>query len=277
MRMPFWKMHGAGNDFILMNSLDEGEAPSTEQISIWCRRRSGVGADGLIRLCPPRADGNFYMQFFNPDGSEAEMCGNGARCAARLALDLNLAPAELIIETRAGNVKAQNLPGGEVRLNLPPALAGPLNAFLEGMGIDVQYAFANTGVPHAVIECENLDQVNVQELGRAVRQHPVFSPQGTNVDFISVTGADSLRIRTYERGVEAETQACGTGIAAAALTAVLRHRVCSPVQVLSAGGNLLKVEVTINPNNETSHDLCLTGPAEYAFQGILDTSATGQI
>lgn len=271
MKLPFWKMHGAGNDFILVDARQLTTTPSREQIAAWCRRRTGVGSDGLLLLHPPQAGGHFRMQFFNPDGGEADMCGNGARCAARLAHELQLAPVAMTIETAAGAVQAEMLADGRVRLELPP----PQSCRLDGQltldnGETVHYAFADTGVPHAVIECEGLDDLAIRTRGRAIRLHPGFAPQGTNVDFIAITGPDSLRIRTYERGVEDETLACGTGIAAAAVTAVLRGRVTSPVTVLTAGGDRLQVGVP--HHDKIPGTITLTGPAVHVFAGTVATS-----
>jgi diaminopimelate epimerase len=264
-------MHGAGNDFILVDARQLATSLSRAQIAAWCHRRTGVGSDGLILLHPPRARGHFRMQFFNPDGSEADMCGNGARCAARLAFELNLAPATMTIETAAGAVQAALLPDSRVRLELPPPQSCRLDGELTlDRGDNVHYAFANTGVPHAVIECatlDTLDTLDIREQGRAIRMHPCFAPQGTNVDFIAITGPGSLRIRTYERGVEDETLACGTGIAAAAATAVLRGRVISPVTVQTAGGD--RLEVAITPSADGPGPITLTGPAVHTFTGEL--------
>lgn len=216
------------------------------------------------------------MQIFNSDGSEAEMCGNGARCAARLAFDQDLAPAAMTIETPSGLLNADVLDGGSVRLELPPPAAWRLDGELEAITAHpaVRYAFANTGVPHAVIECDDLDRTDVCTLGAAVRHHRAFAPHGTNVDFITVTSPDTLCIRTYERGVEGETPACGTGVAAAAVTAVLRHRVTSPVTVCTAGGDRLVVAVEVC--NNAPGRITLTGPARYAFTGLLARTDTGK-
>jgi len=269
MKLPFWKMHGAGNDFILVDARQLAKTPSREQIAAWCHRRTGVGSDGLILLHPPQAGGHFRMQFFNPDGGEADMCGNGARCAARLAHELQLAPTAMIIETAAGAVKAEMHPDNQVRLELPPPQACRLDGELTiDRGENVHYAFADTGVPHAVIECEALDDLDIRLRGRAIRLHPCFAPHGTNVDFIAITGSDSLRIRTYERGVEDETLACGTGIAAAATTAVLRGRVTSPVTIQTAGGDHLQVALT--PTDAGPGPISLTGPAVHTFTGTLE-------
>jgi len=266
MNIPFWKMHGAGNDFILIDARRLSGIPPRERIAAWCRRRTGIGSDGLILLHPPQTGGHFRMQFFNPDGGEADMCGNGARCAARLARELNLAPDAMTIETAAGAVKARLLPDKRVRLELPPAQACRLDGELTlADGERVPFAFANTGVPHAVIECETLGELPIRARGRAIRVHPCFAPQGTTVDFITVSGPDRLRIRTYERGVEDETLACGTGIAAAAITAVLRGRVTSPVTILTAGGD--RLEVAITPDAHGTGPITLTGPAVHTFSG----------
>jgi len=269
MNVPFWKMHGAGNDFILINAMRETLAPATSTIAAWCRRHTGVGAEGLILLHPPRTGGHFFMQFFNPDGHEAEMCGNGARCAARLAHDLRIAPSAMMIETAAGTLHAEVLPGdGGVRLELPPPLDCQPDQLLDIEGQPpLRYAFANTGVPHAVIECNDLDHVAVDTLGKAIRRHRDFAPRGANVNFIVVTAPGTLRIRTYERGVEAETLACGTGVAAAAVTAVLRGRVTSPVTVCTAGGDHLSVAVEVRDG--VPGPVILTGPAVYTFTGTL--------
>lgn len=264
-------MHGAGNDFILISTMETALSPSTETIADWCHRRTGIGSDGLILLRPPQAGGHFYMQFFNPDGREASMCGNGARCAARLASDLQIAPSMMTIETAAGRLEAEVLPDrGNVRLQLPPPTGcqSDRQLTLED-GSVLRYAFANTGVPHVVIPVERdaLDDIPLAHLGAAIRYHHHFAPEGTNVNVIAITAPDTLHIRTYERGVEAETLACGTGISASAVMAVLCGSVVSPVRVRTAGGDLLTVDVTVH--NGVPGPITLTGPAVYVFSGTL--------
>lgn len=266
MDIPFWKMHGAGNDFILIDAVKAPLSPTRKDIAAWCQRHKGIGADGLILLLPPQSGGDFRMQFFNPDGGEADMCGNGARCAARLAYDLKLATESMTIETAAGHVQATMLADARVRLQLPQPKACQLIASLTlDSGASIAYSFADTGVPHAIIECESLDDLDIRSVGRAIRTHAAFAPAGTNVDFITVTGPDSLRIRTYERGVEDETLACGTGIAAAAVTAVRSGRVHAPVTIETAGGDLLHVDVPDNKNAP----LLLSGPAVHVFKSTI--------
>ncbi len=265
MNIPFWKMHGAGNDFILINAMQSTLEPTATTIAAWCHRRTGVGSDGLILLRPPQDGGHFQMRFFNPDGQPAAMCGNGARCAARLAVELGIAPPKMKMETGAGLLSAEWLTDSqEVRLGLTSPKDGQLDGLLDlDDGTVVQYAFVDTGVPHTVIDVNDLEQTPVDALGKTIRHHARFAPAGTNVNFVHITGPHSLSIRTFERGVEAETLACGTGIAAAAVTAVRRGRVSSPVRILTRGGDRLTVCVE-------GDRLTLTGPAVHAFTGTLD-------
>lgn len=257
MPIPFWKMHGAGNDFILVD--DRALAFPVQNaafIARLCDRRRGAGSDGLL-LIQPSSEADFRMRFFNPDGSEADMCGNGARCIARLAHEIGAAPADMRIETAAGMVRADMVANG-VRLHLPPPKDWRFNLSLRVNAHNYSLHFVNTGVPHAICMVTDLNTVDVARLGGVIRHHPLFAPAGTNADFIQVTGPESLSIRTYERGVEAETLACGTGILAAALVGERLGLVRAPVKVKTAGGDLLVV---------TSSPPTLTGPAECVFQG----------
>ncbi len=195
------------------------------------------------------------------------MCGNGARCIARLARDLDLAPPAMTIETAGGRVQAM-VDGEGVRLTLPPPRDIRLQQTLTlEDGAILNYDFANTGVPHVVIECDDLAQIPIERIGPTVRSHRAFAPGGANVSFITVVPPGTLRIRTYERGVEAETLACGTGIAAAAVTAVMRARVVSPVRIIAAGGDVLQVETGFQDGMPNA--LSLTGPAVYTYRGTL--------
>ena len=257
MNFRFWKMHGAGNDFILVDDRQE-TFPDRDSgfIARLCERRRGIGSEGLL-LIRPSASADFRMRFFNPDGTEADLCGNGARCIARLAFEIEAAPANMRIETAAGLVRAEVLLP-QVRLHLPPAKDWRLDLSVLWKNSEMPLHFVNSGVPHAVCVVDHLASVNVAAFGAFLRHHALFAPAGTNADFIQITGPASLAIRTYERGVEAETLACGTGIAAAALVAEKLGLVRAPVRVNTAGGDVL--EVTISP-------LTLTGPAEHVFQG----------
>ena len=260
MNIPFWKMHGAGNDFILVDDRSltfPVEDPA--RIRRLCDRRRGIGAEGLL-LIQPSVRADFRMLFFNPDGTEADLCGNGARCIARLAHEIGAAPTPMRIETGAGILQAEILPP-LVRLSLAPPKDWRLNLAVEWNGKPLTVHHVNSGVPHAVCLVPDLDAVDVPALGAFLRRHPLFAPAGTNADFVQITGPASLRIRTYERGVEAETLACGTGIVAAALVAEKMGRVHSPVQVLAAGGDTLEVATA---------PLVLSGPAEHVFRGEID-------
>ena len=261
MAISFWKMHGAGNDFVLVDDRAGGFPADDTAFRAWlCDRRRGIGSDGLL-LIQAAAAADFRMRFFNPDGSEADLCGNGARCIARLAHEIGAAPADMRIETRAGLVRAEILDLPLVRLHLPPPKDWRLDLSLEWKSQKLPLHFVNTGVPHAVSVVEDLAAVDVPVLGAFIRRHALFAPAGTNADFIQIAGPAALAIRTYERGVEGETLACGTGIAAAALVAEKLGLVRGPVQVKTAGGDFL--EVSIFP-------LTLTGPAEHVFQGVAD-------
>lgn len=260
MQWSFWKMHGAGNDFILLD--DRALAfPAADRafIARLCDRRRGIGSDGLL-LIQPATNADFRMRFFNPDGGEADLCGNGARCVARLAHELGIAPAAMRMESPAGIIRAEILPP-LVRIHLPPPKDWRLNLSVDWNGAARPLHFVNTGVPHAVLPVADLAAVDVPQLGAFIRRHELFAPAGTNVNFIRVLGSHRLAIRTYERGVEAETLACGTGITAAALIAARTGLASFPVQVQAASGDVL--EVAESP-------LTLTGPAEHAFRGVVD-------
>lgn len=267
MNIPFWKMHGAGNDFILINGLSPDSPPvlSTTRIQSLCRPHTGIGADGLILVQPSdTTDAHFRMQFFNPDGHEASMCGNGARCVARFAHEQGLAPEQMQFLTQVGPVQA-SVQGSSVTLDMQKPHHIQLNQELQLNEKIVHYDFADTGVPHVVIACADIDDINLKEDGKQIRQHTRFAPEGTNVDFVEIQQNGSLRIRTYERGVEAETLACGTGVAAAAVTAYLQARVASPVHVHTAGGDTLIITLTRDDNQISK--IQMTGPAEHVFHG----------
>lgn len=270
MKIPFWKMHGAANDFILVDDRQQTfPATNREWLAQIMARHTGIGSEGLL-LVQPSTQADFRMRFFNPDGGEAEMCGNGARCIARFAHDRGMAPANMKIETVAGEVRADIL-GARVRLHLPSPCAWQLNRRLTAEGREWTYHFVNTGVPHAVLEAEDLATVDVARLGAAIRRHAAFAPRGTNVNFIHVEADHTVRVRTFERGVEAETWACGTGMVAGALVAGKLGRVTPPVRIRPASGDELEVDYSLTADG--AQDVTLLGPAEYVFQGELSYSA----
>lgn len=264
--IPFWKMHGAANDFILVDDREQTfPAHDRDWLAQIVSRNTGVGSEGFILIQPSdRAD--FKMRFFNPDGNEAEMCGNGARCVARLAHEIGAAPPTMSIETMAGVVQAE-LKGEIVQLRMTDPTDWKMHQQLKANDTDITYHFVNSGVPHVVMETEEAKSVDLLTLGSTIRHHPAFAPQGTNVNFISLKGADTLRVRTYERGVEGETPACGTGIVASALIAGKLGRVGSPVRIISTSGNTLEVHFMLTEKG--AEEVILMGPAVHVFEGIV--------
>lgn len=272
MRLSFRKMHGAGNDFILVD--DRGGAfPCGDRrwIRALCERRTGIGSDGLI-LIQVSGKSDFRMRFFNPDGTEADLCGNGARCVARFAHEIGAAPADMSIETAAGNVRARVI-GGKVMLDLPAPSGFSMNLELDVAGQKRLCHRVVLGVPHAVTEPADWDTIDVARVGSALRRHPAFAPAGTNVDFVRIEPDGTVRIRTFERGVEAETLACGTGMAAAAVILGRLGRVHPPVELECAHGDRLSVNFVLT--GAGAERVTLLGPAETVFDGAAEYAMPG--
>ncbi len=265
MGTPFWKMHGAGNDFILVDDR-HGAFPEhdNDAIAAICSRRTGIGCEGLI-LIQSSDSADFRMRFFNPDGNEVDMCGNGARCVARLAHDIGAAAATMTIATRAGTLAAA-VRGEAIQITMPPPSDCRAAQALElPSGETVQYDFLNTGVPHVVVFTDEVARYSVVDVGNAIRHHAAFSPDGTNANFVEIRGDHEICVRTYERGVEDETLACGTGIMAAAVAAVRYHGLQSPIVAQAKSGDRLTVAFEIT--GDSVEKLTLTGPAVYVFSG----------
>lgn len=263
--LHFQKMNGAGNDFVMLDNLDGSLALSDVQIARLCDRHRGVGADGLLLVEKAANGADFRMRYYNADGREAEMCGNGARCFARFVDKIaRTADGKIAFETQAGVISA-TLRGDQVSLAM--SQPGPFadGAELEAAGQDLTVYSINTGVPHAVVLVDDLDGTDVHKLGAALRHHHHFQPRGTNVNFARQLGPQDLAIRTYERGVEAETLACGTGVVASALTLAALTGAESPVRVLVKGGDTLSVDY-LRSGEAFSH-VVLTGPADFVFEG----------
>ena len=264
--IPFWKMHGAANDFLVVDDRAQTfPAADSRWLAQVMARRTGVGSEGVL-LVQPSSRADFRMRFFNPDGGEVDMCGNGARCIARLASEIGAAPARMTIETAAGLLQAE-VEGDQVRLHLYDPKDWRLGRTLTIDGTAYAYDFVNSGVPHVVMEVPDLDRTDVAKLGAAIRYHADFAPKGTNANFIQITGPDSLRLRTYERGVEGETLACGTGMVACGLVAGLKGRVRAPVKVTPASGDVLEVGFEAVPGGAAR--VTLRGPAVHVFKGTL--------
>jgi diaminopimelate epimerase len=267
MLVEFTKMNGAGNDFILIDNRRQAVQLSRQQIIRICHRHAGVGADGIILLVPCASGAaDWAWDFYNSDGSPAEMCGNGARCFARFVQGLTGAKGEMTFETRAGVISAA-LKGEQVTVSLTPPKDLRLGqAMALSVGAWIVHSI-NTGVPHAVLFVDDTEKAPVQSLGSEVRFLAAFAPRGTNVNFVQLRGTNAIRVRTYERGVEGETLACGTGVSASALIAAELHQWSSPVQVEARSGAALVV--SFDKKNGHFGDVRLSGPADFVFEGTI--------
>ncbi|MCD6352623.1 MAG: diaminopimelate epimerase [Proteobacteria bacterium] len=266
MKIKITKMNGSGNDFIIVDNrsgfLKDVSVPDLARII--CRRRESVGADGLI-LIENSEIADFKWRFFNADGSEAEMCGNGGRCVARYAFLNRISGANLTFETIAGVIRAKTKKE-RVQIELPTAKELNLHRFISLDDQTIRLSTINTGVPHAVICVEEIENVPVKDLGRKIRFHPEFQPAGTNVTFIRVIDSSNLVIRTYERGVEDETLACGTGAVGSALVTAAAGKTKSPVKVKTQGGEVLTVSFQKDENDSFSQ-VFLEGDTCLVFEG----------
>ena len=270
--MHFYKMNGAGNDFIVIDNRDLSIQLDGRVIEALCDRHRGIGADGLLAVEPAEAGADFRFRYYNADGGEAEMCGNGARCFGRFTAHLGDEVAERVsFETIAGILTAE-MAGEDVRIAMSDPVALELDTGAGVPGLNGPVHFVNTGVPHAVVfvaDEEAFEGLDVTGLGRALRQHPRFAPAGTNVNFVRVVGPSHIAIRTYERGVEAETLACGTGMVACA---ILHHRLtgdAGPIRVDVAGGDTLEIGFVVNEDGDF-REVTLTGPADFVFEGEIE-------
>jgi diaminopimelate epimerase len=262
--LTFTKMNGAGNDFVMLDNRDGSLALDKAQIARLCDRHRGIGADGLLAIEPAQNGADFRMRYYNADGGEAEMCGNGARCFARFAQKVTGRTGSIAFETMAGVITAKFL-GDLVQIQMSEPHSLRLDDALDAAGEKLTVHSVNTGVPHAVVFVPDLAAAEVQKLGAALRYHPHFAPKGTNANFVQKLGPQSIAIRTYERGVEGETLACGTGMVACALVFHELTGAASPVQVQVRGGDTL--EIGFVQDGATYRDVTLTGPADFTFEG----------
>lgn len=259
-------MNGAGNDFIVIDNRDLKIQLSNEQIESLCDRHRGIGADGLLAVEPAEAGADYKFRYYNADGGEAEMCGNGARCFGRFTAQLDGAAKDIVsFETIAGTLTAEMI-GENVRIAMSDPFDLDMNADckIDSLGADVHVL--NTGVPHAISFVDDLPNLDVIKNGAAVRYHERFAPNGTNANFAAVLADNHIAIRTYERGVEGETLACGTGMCAAAIVHHLLTGATSPVKVDVAGGDTLEIGFE-HDGNENFSNVTLTGPADLVFEG----------
>ncbi len=269
MTMPhitFYKFSGTGNDFIIIDNRNRivEEKGLPDFVAKVCRRKMSVGADGLI-LIENSDIADFRWRFFNSDGSTAEMCGNGARCAARFAYMNGIAGTEMSFETLAGIISARII-ADQVKIKMTDP--GDIRDYsIETENGSLSVSNINTGVPHAVIVTENIDSAQVLRQGREIRFHKAFAPAGTNVNFVSRQSEGSIANRTYERGVEDETLACGTGCVAAAIVTAYKTGTLSPIRVLTGSGGYL----TVHYEQEKGRffNVYLEGDARIIYKGEL--------
>jgi len=265
MEIAFTKMHGAGNDFVMIENLDGSIELSTEQVARMCKRRLGIGADGLILLNPPQADDtDATMIYYNADGGRVDMCGNGARCFTSFALQNGVGNDESIsFLTDAGPMKA-SASDGLFTINMTPVHSIELDQELDTEHGSYNFDFMNTGVEHVVVFSDAIDRIDIVPEGSAIRYHSRF-PKGTNVNFAEIQNDGVIKVRTYERGVEDETLACGTGVTAVAIAANLTKNQQFPISVLVRGGDTLSVD--LHREGDDISNITLTGPAKIVFRG----------
>lgn len=267
--ISFAKMSGSGNDFVVFDNrrgkLDKDLGKFAQTV---CRRRIGVGADGMI-LIEKDEECDFLMRYFNADGSEVEMCGNGGRCAALFAHLREIAGPKMRFKSKDG-IHAASVNRNSVKLKMSDPAEIDLEIPLELAGRELSASFVNTGVPHVVVAVEDVRKIDVLEIGKEIRYLPKFQPDGTNVDFVQVLPRGRLKVRTYERGVEDETLSCGTGCVAVALVVGIKKGLRSPAHCVTAGGEVLKVH--FRNDGESINSVFLEGSAELVFEGKLTIS-----
>lgn len=265
-KLTFTKAVATGNDFIIIDNrsrqLRGSAAAAARRL---CDRKRSIGADGLLLVERSRG-ADFRMRIFNPDGSEAEMCGNGSRCIALYAARKKIAKARMTIETMAGTLDAA-VSGDIVKVKLTDPKDIKWNLCLMINKCPYQVSFVNTGVPHTIHFVENLDTVDVKNLGGHIRYHDEFSPSGTNADFVKLVDRKRIKVRTYERGVEDETLACGTGAVASAIIAAEAEKMTSPVIVETRSGEMLRVHFDVIDGQ--FRNTYLQGKATLVFDGAL--------
>jgi diaminopimelate epimerase len=276
--VPFWKMSGSGNDFVVVDNRT-GLVPAGEMEAFArrvCERRVSIGADGVVLIDDPAPDGpeaDFRWTYINADGSEGELCGNGAMCGARFAVLHGIAPARCRFQTPSGIVEADVPDAASPLVRIAIADPGPVGrpVTIEAAGVPLSPVPISVGVPHAVVVVNDVEEAGdvatFRRIGSAVRHHPVFAPAGTNFNAIAVVDRQTLRMRTYERGVEDETLACGTGAVASAIVATARGLVAPPVTVVTRGGLPLTVDFRFDGGRATA--VTLAGQARVVASGTL--------
>jgi diaminopimelate epimerase len=266
-KVRFTKAVATGNDFIIVDNRSSDIKMQLSALSKkMCEKKRSIGADGLL-VIEASSKADFKMRIFNPDGSEAEMCGNGSRCVALYAAAEKMAGSEMTIETLAGILNA-TVKDGIVKVKLTEPKEIKWNFCLMIDKCPYHLNFVDTGVPHVVHFVDDLDKVDVKNLGAHIRGHSEFSPEGTNADFVRVIDKGNIKIRTYERGVEDETLACGTGAVASAIIAAESEKMPSPITVETRSGEKLKVYFEMVGGE--FKNVYLEGEAKILYEGEID-------
>jgi len=269
-KIEFTKAVASGNDFIVLDIFKKNKSFDRQNYSslskLLCERKFSIGADGLLVL-EPSSKADFKMRIINPDGSEASMCGNGSRCAALYAYVEKIAKKTMSIETLAGNlfVKLEN---HNIRVNMTQPRDIKKNFKIKLNGHSIKANFINTGVEHVVCFMNSIDNIDVKKLGSAIRYHRIFSPRGTNANFVKVINASTIEVRTYERGVEDETFSCGTGATASAIISALLGKTKPPVNVSTKAKNKLKIYFDLN--GQAVKNVFLEGTAKIVYNGKIE-------
>jgi len=266
MKIKFTKAVATGNDFIIIDSRAGGLKELPKMAKLLCDRKRGIGSDGLL-IMEKSKKADFRMRIFNPDGSEAEMCGNGSRCIALYAATEGIVSGEMTVDTLAGVLKA-SVKKDIVRVRLTEPKNIQWNMCLMIDKCPYKLNFVNTGVPHVIHFVKDIEKVDVKNMGAHIRHHGEFSPDGTNADFVEVVGKDRIKIRTYERGVEDETLACGTGAVASAVISAEAEKMSSPVTVSTRSGEELKVYFKIIAGD--FKEVYLEGKAKLVYEGVIN-------
>lgn len=264
-KISFAKMVASGNDFIVVDNRDGMIDITPGWVRKVCHRKFGVGADGMLIVELSKVS-DFKMRIINSDGSEAEMCGNGGRCVAKFAQIKEIAGSEMKFETHAGIIEAKII-NHRVKIKLTNPINLLLNKKVRLQHKEINVHCLNTGVPHTVLMTDEIENVDVTGLGRQIRWHRDFAPAGTNVNFIQIIDNQTINIRTYERGVEDETLACGTGSAASACIAAILGLTKPSVKMLTKSGEILEIDFDKVEENITN--LYLTGDVQIVYEGVI--------
>jgi len=270
MNISFTKTEAAGNDFIVIDNTAAAIGGKIDDFGRFtkfaCGRKYSIGADGVLVLEDSKA-ADFKMRIFNPDGSEVAMCGNGIRASALYAYSRKWCPGSMKIETAAGVLEA-SVDGEAVRVKMTPPNSIKLDRNI-GVGKTIMNVHAlDTGVPHAVHFVDKVEKYPVTKFGGGIRYHKMFEPEGTNANFVEISGKSAIKVRTYERGVEDETLACGTGAVASAIVSHLVNGVKAPVSVTTKSGDVLTVH--FRKDGDSFDDVYLEGKARIVFNGEVD-------